>query len=109
MAIVPLYDRLLVKRTEAPTTTASGLVIPGSCQGKSLEGVVLAVGEGRILQDGNLVELVVRAGDNILFGKHSGIEVTVGGEEFLLLREEEVLAVITDDDLTEEELASDPE
>ena len=94
MKIRPLYDRIIVKRIEAETTTKSGLIIPDTAKEKPIEGEVVAVGNGKVLDDGNVRALEVKAGDRILFGKYSGTEIKIDGTEHLILREDEVLAVV---------------
>lgn len=94
MKIRPLYDRIIVKRVEAETKTKSGLFIPDSAKEKPIEGVVVAVGNGKVLDDGKVRALEVKEGDRILFGKYSGTEIKLDGEENLILREDEVLAII---------------
>ena len=90
----PLHDRLLVKRIEEAETVKGGIIIPDSAKEKPQEGKVIAVGNGKILDNGSKVALDVKAGDKILFGKYSGTDIKLDGEEFLILREDEVLAVI---------------
>ena len=90
----PLHDRLLVKRIEEKETVKGGIIIPDSAKEKPQEGEVIAVGNGKILDNGNKVELDVKAGDKILFGKYSGTDIKIDGEEYMILREDEVLAVI---------------
>src|ERR1700756_1427923 len=95
MKIRPLYDRIVVKRIEdSAEKTASGLFIPDSAKEKPQEGEVIAVGQGKRADDGKLIALDVKAGDRILFGKYSGSEIKLDGEEFLIMREDEVLGVI---------------
>lgn len=94
MKIRPLYDRIIVKRVEAETQTKSGLYIPDSAKEKPIEGEVIAVGNGKVTDSGDVRALEVKAGDRILFGKYSGTEIKLEGEEHLILREDEVLAVI---------------
>ncbi|MBU0553805.1 co-chaperone GroES [Myxococcota bacterium] len=94
MKIRPLYDRIIVKRLEAETKTKSGLYIPDSAKEKPIEGEVIAVGNGKVLDDGSVRTLEVKVGDRILFGKYSGTEIKLDGEEHLILREDEVLAVV---------------
>ena len=94
MKIRPLYDRILVKRLEEQTKTAGGLYIPDSAKEKPLEALVVAVGNGKVQEDGSLRKLEVKAGDKILFGKYSGSEVKLDGEDHLILREDDILAVI---------------
>ena len=95
MKIRPLSDRLVVRRTQEEEKTKGGIIIPDTAKEKPLEGVVVAVGSGTVLKNGKVVPLEVKAGDKILFGKYSGTEVKVDGEELVLLREEDVLAVFT--------------
>ena len=90
----PLHDRLLVKRIEEQETVKGGIIIPDSAKEKPQEGEVIAVGNGKILDNGSKVELDVKAGDKILFGKYSGTDIKIDGEELLILREDEVLAVL---------------
>lgn len=94
MKVRPLQDRLLVRRVEEQEKTKGGIIIPDSAKERPLEGEVLAVGNGKRLEDGTLVPLDVKKGDRILFGKYSGTEIKVDGVEHLILREEEVLGVI---------------
>lgn len=94
MKIRPLYDRIIVKRLEAETKTKSGLYIPDSAKEKPVEGEVIAVGNGKAMDDGTVRALEVKVGDRILFGKYSGTEIKLDGEEHLILREDEVLAVV---------------
>ena len=90
----PLHDRLLVKRIEETETVKGGIIIPDTAKEKPQEGEVIAVGNGKTLDNGTKIELDVKAGDKILFGKYSGTDIKIDGEEFLILREDEVLAVI---------------
>ena len=94
MKIRPLHDRIIVKRLEEERKTASGIVIPDTAAEKPDQGEVQAVGKGKILEDGNVRALDVKVGDKILFGKYSGTEVKVDGDELLVMREEDVMAVI---------------
>ena len=95
MNIRPLYDRIVVKRLESQDEkTASGLIIPDTAKEKPQEGEVVAVGKGKRLEDGKVVTLDVQVGDRILFGKYSGSEVKLNGEELLIMREDEVLGVL---------------
>jgi chaperonin GroES len=94
MKIRPLHDRLIVKRIEAERTTASGIVIPDSAGEKPDQGEVLAVGNGKILENGEIRRLDVKVGDRVLFGKYSGQTVKVDGDELLVMREEDVMGVI---------------
>ena len=90
----PLRDRLLVRRIEPKETAKGGIIIPDSAKEKPQEGEVLAVGNGKILDNGTKVALDVKAGDKILFGKYAGTELKIEGEEVVILREDEVLAVL---------------
>ena len=95
MKIRPLYDRIVVKRIEEQDTTQSGIIIPDSAQEKPQEAEVMAVGHGKRLEDGKLVPLDVKVGDRILFGKYSGNEIRVDGEEYLIMREDDVLGILS--------------
>ena len=90
----PLHDRLLVKRIEESETVKGGIIIPDTAKEKPQEGEVIAVGNGKTLDNGTKVALDVKAGDKILFGKYSGTDIKIDGEEYMILREDEVLAVI---------------
>lgn len=94
MKFRPLYDRILVKRVDAEQKSAGGLIIPDSAKEKPQEALVVAVGAGRALDDGKLRPMTVKAGDRVLFGKYTGDEVKLDGEEHIILREEDVLAVL---------------
>jgi chaperonin GroES len=94
MKIRPLHDRIIVKRMEEQEVKKGGIIIPDSAKEKPQEGKVIAVGNGKIAEDGKRIPLDVKAGDKILFGKYSGSEVKVEDEEYLILREEDVLAII---------------
>ena len=93
MNIRPLYDRLVVKRIDEKETTRHGIIIPDSAQEKPQEGEVLATGNGKRLEDGTLVALDVKAGDRILFGKYSGSEIKLDGNEYIIMREDDVLGI----------------
>ena len=94
MKIRPLQDRLIVKRVEEEEKTKGGIIIPDTAKEKPLEGKVIAVGNGKILEDGKVRPLDIKAGDRILFTKYAGTEVKIEGDEHLILREEDVLGVI---------------
>ena len=94
MKLRPLHDRVIIKRLEAETKSAGGIVIPDSATEKPIKGEVVAVGAGKILENGNVRALAVKAGDKVLFGKYSGTEVKVDGEELLVMREEDLVAII---------------
>jgi chaperonin GroES len=93
MKIRPLQDRIVVKRLEGETKTKGGIIIPDTAKEKPIEGKVVAVGNGKVLKDGKVRPVDVKVGDTILFGKYSGTEVKIDGEEHLLIREDDVLAV----------------
>jgi len=94
MKVRPLYDRLLVRRIEEKKTAKGGIIIPDTAKEKPQEGEVLAVGNGKILENGTKVALDVKVGDKILFGKYTGTDIKIDGKEVLILREDEVLAVL---------------
>ena len=94
MNVRPLHDRLVVRRVEEKETARGGIIIPDTAKEKPMEGKVLAVGNGRVLENGTTVTLDVRVGDRILFGKYSGTEIKVDGEEVVIVREDEVLAIM---------------
>ena len=94
MKVRPLHDRVLVRRLEEKETARGGIIIPDTAKEKPMEGKVLAVGNGRVLENGKKLPLDVKVGDKILFGKYSGQEIKIDGEEYLIMREDEVLAVI---------------
>ncbi|MCA9537959.1 MAG: co-chaperone GroES [Myxococcales bacterium] len=94
MNIRPLYDRVIVRRVAAETTTKSGLIIPDTAKEKPIEGEVIAVGNGKRLDDGKILALEVQVGNRVLFGKYSGTEIKIDGEERVILREDEILAVV---------------
>lgn len=94
MKLRPLHDRVIIKRLEAETKSAGGIVIPDNATEKPIKGEVVAVGAGKILEDGKVRPLAVKAGDKVMFGKYSGTEVKVDGEELLVMREEDLVAII---------------
>jgi chaperonin GroES len=94
MKIRPLHDRVVVKRVEEETKTAGGIVLPGSAAEKPSEGVVLAVGAGKPLDNGQVRPLEVKVGDKVLFGKYSGSEVKVDGEQYIVMREEDIVGIL---------------
>jgi chaperonin GroES len=93
MKIRPLSDRLVVRRTQEEEKTKGGIIIPDTAKEKPLEGIVVAVGSGKTVKNGKVIPLDVKEGDKVLFGKYTGTEVKVDGEDLVLLREEDVLAV----------------
>jgi chaperonin GroES len=94
MDVRPLQDRVIVKRIAEEEKTWGGIIIPDTAKEKPVEGQVIAVGNGKVLEDGKVRQLEVKAGDRVLFGKYSGAEIKIEGEEHLILREEEILGVI---------------
>jgi chaperonin GroES len=94
MKLRPLHDRVIVKRMEEEKISAGGIVIPDSATEKPIKGEILAVGAGKILENGNVRALAVKAGDKVMFGKYSGTEVKVDGQELLVMREEDLIAII---------------
>jgi chaperonin GroES len=94
MKVRPLHDRLLVRRIEEKETARGGIIIPDTAKEKPQEGEVLAVGNGKVLENGTKLALDVKVGDKILFGKYSGTDIKIEGEDVLILREDEVLAVL---------------
>jgi chaperonin GroES len=94
MKLKPLQDRILVKRVEEETTTKGGIIIPDTAKEKPAEGKVVAVGNGKIGDDGKRIPLEIKKGDRILFGKYSGTEVKIEGDEYLIMREDDVLGII---------------
>jgi len=94
MALRPLHDRVIIKRLEEEKISAGGIVIPDSAAEKPVRGEVVAAGNGKILEDGKVRPIAVKKGDKVLFGKYSGTEVKVDGQELLVMREEDILAVI---------------
>ena len=96
MNIRPLYDRIVVKRIEEKETKVGGLFIPDSAKEKPQEGEVVAVGKGKRNEDGKLIPLDVKAGDRILFGKYSGSDIKLDGNEYMIMREDEVLGILED-------------
>jgi chaperonin GroES len=96
MKIRPLQDRVLIRRTEEERKSPGGIVIPDSATEKPIRGEVIAAGKGKVLEDGKVRPLELKAGDKVLFGKYSGTEVKVDGEELLVMKEDDVMAVIED-------------
>ncbi len=94
MNIRPLHDRIIVERIEEETMTASGIIIPDSAKEKPQEGTVVAVGKGKVTEDGKILALDVKVGDKVLFGKYSGTEIKIEGQEYLMMREDDVLGVV---------------
>ena len=94
LSLRPLYDRLVVKRLEEDDKSTGGIIIPDSAKEKPQKGEVVAAGNGKKTEEGKIIPLDVKAGDKILFGKYSGNEIKMGGDEYLILREDEVLAIL---------------
>ncbi len=94
MSIRPLHDRVVVRRLDEERTTAGGIVLPDSATEKPMEGVVISVGNGKISENGDVRPLDVKSGDKVLFGKYSGTEVKIDGEELLVMREDDIMAVV---------------
>lgn len=94
MKIRPLQDRIIVKRVEEEKKTKGGIIIPDSAKEKPMEGKIIAVGKGKVLEDGKIQPLDVKVGDRVLFGKYSGTEVKIDDEEHLIMREDDILGVI---------------
>jgi chaperonin GroES len=94
MKIKPLADRIVVKPSEAEEKTASGIIIPDTAKEKPMQGEIIAVGQGRVTDSGTFVKLELKVGDKVLYGKYSGTEVTVDGNEYLIMRESDVYTII---------------
>jgi chaperonin GroES len=94
MKVRPLHDRVLIKRMESEEKTKGGIIIPETAKEKPVEGKVVAVGNGKILENGTKVGMDVKVGDHVLFGKYSGNEVKIDGEEHVVLKEDEIYAII---------------
>ena len=94
MNIRPLHDRIIVERVEEETTTAAGIIIPDSAKEKPQQGSVVAVGKGKITEDGKVLPLDVKVGDTVLFGKYAGTDVKLEGKEYLMMREDDILGVV---------------
>jgi len=92
--INPLGDRIVVKPMEAEETTKGGIILPDTAQEKPVEGTIVAAGPGRKSDDGKIVEMEVKVGEKILYGKYSGTEVTIAGEEYLIMRESDIFAIV---------------
>jgi len=94
MKVRPLHDRVLIKRVEEQESVRGGIIIPDSAKEKSQEGEVVAVGTGKMLENGSVVPLEVKAGERILFGKYSGTEIKLEGQDYLILREDEIIGIL---------------
>jgi chaperonin GroES len=91
MKVTPLHDRVIVKRVEAEKKTKGGIIIPETTREKPLEGIIIAVGNGRLLDDGTKTKLEVKVNDRVLFGKYAGVEIKLDGNEYLMMREEDII------------------
>ena len=94
MNIRPLHDRIIVERLEEETTTAAGIIIPDSAKEKPQQGTVVAVGKGKVTEEGKVMPLDVKVGDKVLFGKYAGTDIKLDGKEYLMMREDDVLGVV---------------
>ncbi len=94
MAIRPLHDRVIIKRLEEEKTTSGGIVLPGNAAEKPSQGTIVAAGNGKLLDNGQVRPLTVKAGDRVLFGKYAGNEVKVDGDDVIVMREDEIMAII---------------
>lgn len=94
MTVRPLFDRVLVKRNDEPTRSKGGLFLPETAKEKPVEGTVVAVGNGRVAEDGKVSALTVKVGDRVVFGKYAGTEIKVEGEDRLILREDDILGIL---------------
>jgi len=94
MKIRPLHDRVIVRRKEEERTSPGGIVLPDNAKEKPIQGEILAVGKGKILENGNVRPMDLKVGDTVLFGKYSGTEVKIDGEELLVMREEDIMGVL---------------
>jgi len=94
MKIRPLQDRIMVKRLEEEQKTKGGIIIPDTAKEKPIEGKVVAVGKGKVMEDGKVLPLDVKVGDKVLFSKYGGTEVKIDGEEYLIMREDDILGII---------------
>lgn len=95
MVLTPLHDRIIVKPAKPEEVTAGGIIIPDTAKEKPQQGEVIAVGKGRIADDGKLIAMQLKVGDKVLYGKYSGTEVTIDGEDMLIMRESDVFAIIS--------------
>lgn len=94
MKVKPLHDRVIVKRIEEEAKTKGGIIIPDTAKEKPVEGVIMAVGDGKVTDDGKKIPLEVKAGDKVLFGKYAGTEIQIDGEEHLIMREDDIIAIV---------------
>jgi chaperonin GroES len=94
MKVKPLQDRVIVKRVEEEETTKGGIIIPDTAKEKPIEGEIIAVGKGKVLESGKVQALEVKKGDRVLFGKYAGTEIKIDGEEHLIMREDDIIAIV---------------
>ncbi|OQY49217.1 MAG: co-chaperone GroES [Desulfobacteraceae bacterium 4572_87] len=94
MKVKPLHDRVIVKRVEEEEKTKGGIIIPDTAKEKPVEGEIMAVGDGKVADDGKKIALEVKVGDKILFGKYAGTEIQIDGEEHLIMREDDIIAIV---------------
>ncbi|MFH1241466.1 MAG: co-chaperone GroES [Pseudomonadota bacterium] len=94
MKVRPLHDRVIVKRVKEEEKTKGGIIIPDTAKEKPVEGKVIAVGDGKVQEDGKKLPLEVKAGDRVLFGKYAGTEIQIDGEEHLIMREDDIIAIV---------------
>ena len=94
MKVRPLHDRVIVKRIEEEETTKGGIIIPDSAKEKPMEGEIVAVGSGKVMEDGKKIPLEVKAGNRVLFGKYAGTDIKIDGEDRLIMREDDVIAIL---------------
>lgn len=94
MNLVPLHDRIIVKPSQPEEVTKGGIIIPDTAKEKPMQGEIIAVGNGRVLEDGKVMPLQLKAGDQVLYGKYSGTEVSIEGTDYLMMRESDVFAII---------------
>jgi chaperonin GroES len=95
MNLTPLADRVIIKPSEAEETTKGGIILPDTAKEKPIEGTIVAAGPGKVTEDGKTVKLGVKIGDKVLYGKYSGTEITVEGEEYLIMRESDIFAIVS--------------
>jgi chaperonin GroES len=94
MNIRPLHDRIIVERLEEETTTAAGIIIPDTAKEKPQQGKIIAVGKGKVTEDGKVLPMDVKVGDRVLFGKYAGTDIKIEGKEYLMMREDDILGVV---------------
>ncbi|MEJ2471718.1 MAG: co-chaperone GroES [Desulfuromonadales bacterium] len=94
MKIRPLHDRIIVERLEEETTTAAGIIIPDTAKEKPQQGKIIAVGKGKVTEEGKVLPMDVKVGDKVLFGKYAGTDIKIEGKEYLMMREDDILGVV---------------